>query len=315
VAYLISHWRGAQGLAWSFWVNLVAVRVALLLLQDGLLEDGPSSLVDATLAPRAIAVIGLTVFTHGIVLAWQLVGVIRACERHVTDLGSMANVWGAQFGMIVVTLHTAVQVLGAWQSIAPAQDHAGEHRRMLDERASRYRLESLADGRRMRLSGTLELGITVALRAHLERYPGTRTVVLDSPGGNVHEARGLARVIRDNALDTLVTGNCSSACTIAFIGGTRRFLARDARLGFHRYRIDADYPALLSDPEAAQRRDRELYASAGVGTDFIERMFDTAATGLWMLSPRELKEAGVVTEIVDRALAGPARPHESPTVQ
>lgn len=292
--YLIGHWRGEHGLAWSFWVNLVSLRVALFLLQGSGLPDG-----DTGIATPPLALIGLALFAHGVVFAWQIVGVLRACDRHVTALGSMANVWGAQLGMVVISLLTAVHVLGAWQAAFPADDDPGAHRRMLADRTSRYRLEPVAQGSVMRLSGTFELGITDDVRDHLERHPATRTVVLDSPGGNIFEARGLARLFRDDGLDTLVTDRCSSACTIAFIGGRQRSLARDARLGFHRYRIDANYPALGSDPEAAQRRDRELYTEAGVSAGFVERMFDADANGLWMPSPQALRRAGVVTRIVD----------------
>ena len=45
--------------------------------------------------------------------------------------------------------------------------------------------------------------------------------------------QALERLILDRNKDTLVTGECSSACITAFAGGARRSIARDARLGMH----------------------------------------------------------------------------------
>ena len=38
MAYISSHWRGEQSLAWSFWGNLVGVRMAFHLIEWGALS-------------------------------------------------------------------------------------------------------------------------------------------------------------------------------------------------------------------------------------------------------------------------------------
>ena len=289
--YVLAHWRGRQGLAWSFWVNLVALRSLVCLVQE-------ASPLDALPQAATVGVVAIAVLCHPLLLVWQAVGVVRACEAHLSDYGSMAGVWGAQLGLIVATLSVGVYGLDALHAVRGSNDDGASHEERLAERASRYRVEALSGGV-ARISGELEIGIVDAFEDHLERRPGTRTVELQSAGGNVYQARGLARAIRERRLDTRVTTSCSSACTLAFIGGRRRLVAPSARLGFHQYRIDADYPVLRADPRAAQAADRRLYEAAGVRAGFLGQMFRASAREMWFPSPAELLEAGVVTGIAE----------------
>ena len=121
-------------------------------------------------------------------------------------------------------------------------------------------------------------------------------MVLESEGGNIYEARGLAKLIREAKLSTHVETFCSSACTITFIGGIERTLANGAGLGFHQYRVDADYMVAFTDPLAEQAKDRALFAEAGVSEAFLERMFREDADGMWFPSVAELLAANVITQ-------------------
>lgn len=292
--YLAAHWRGRQSLAWSFWINLVLLRALILLAQDGLSPDEGSDY--STQGPL---VLGLSFGIHGIVFLWQVVGVLRAAEAHIRAKGAMANVWGAQLGALIAFWLTASYAFDSWQMTLPAPGEDNFLARMDREHASKYRLDVATDGRTLSIAGTIELGITRNLTARLDQFPEIRIIALNSSGGNIYEARGLSKLIRDRRLDTRVEDLCISACTTVFIGGQRRSLKRGARLGFHQYWIDADYNVLTADPVAEQDRDRALYAARHVEPWFQAKMFERGADDMWFPSFEDLVRAGVVTEVLN----------------
>ena len=60
-------------------------------------------------------------------------------------------------------------------------------------------------------------------------------VVFHSPGGNVVAAIEIGKAIRLKEFYTYVPKDmlCASACAISWLGGTKRFMSKDARIGFH----------------------------------------------------------------------------------
>ena len=288
---MTGHWRGIQGFAWSFWVNLVGLRLVLFAAQE---ISSPAKGQDYH--DSRWIVLGLALSVHGLVFVWQAVGVIRASELHVRASGAMAPVWGAQIVLAVAVFWVLAYMHDAWQMALPVGLDREQRSESAAARALKYSIEPADGGRTLELNGSLELGITAHLRAQLAAFPATEQIVLTSAGGNVFEARGLSNVIREAGLDTLVVSECSSACTTAFIGGVRRDLAGEGRLGFHQYRIEADYAVLAADPARQQDRDREIFLAAGVAAWFLDRMFDASATSMWYPDRSELLAAGVVTQ-------------------
>lgn len=254
--YLSSHWRGQQGLAWSFWVNLLLIRALIYLAQN-------------VFAPAQVYrdlwfwVFLLAVAAQGVLLTWQAVGLVRASERHIGETGAMAQAWGAQLGLVAVFLWVLVDVLGAWQMTLPAPEGAITIADWQAERASKYSIEPTEDGQTLALTGSLELGIVTHLKNQLAAYPQVQQIVLTSQGGNIFQARGLSKTISDHGLATRVVSECSSACTTVFIGGTERELAANARLGFHQYRVDAVNTVLGTDPLDQQAADGAIFVGAG----------------------------------------------------
>lgn len=228
--YVIEHWYGKQGLAWSFWINLVLLRVLVIALQEWL---GPEKGQDFS-AYREV-VLFLALFFHVFLFVWQAVGVLRASEVHIRDIGSMAPVWGIQLTVIVAFFLVLSDAFGAWQMTLPVTDGAGMQAILDAERAAKYSIKPTPDGRSLMLTGSFEYGIADRFERELKAHPDVTQVVLSSNGGNIYEARGLAKIIRQNNLNTLVISECSSACTTAFISGVRRKLAAGGRLGFHQY--------------------------------------------------------------------------------
>jgi hypothetical protein len=78
------------------------------------------------------------------------------------------------------------------------------------------------------------------------KVPGRSMVILNSPGGSLAGGMALGRVLRKYDLRTdvgvqkagereHVPGSCFSSCTLAYVGGTFRFLTRGSQFGVHRF--------------------------------------------------------------------------------
>lgn len=61
------------------------------------------------------------------------------------------------------------------------------------------------------------------------------TVLFESRGGLVIAGLGIGQIIRSRGFATAVSASaeCMSACALAWLAGSQRFMAEDARIGFH----------------------------------------------------------------------------------
>jgi len=80
------------------------------------------------------------------------------------------------------------------------------------------------------VTGDIGDGWAQAVMDHI-RAVGATGLVIESNGWNFAEAERLGRWLRRRGLDTAVTGDCASACAMAFAGGVLRFIAFGARVG------------------------------------------------------------------------------------
>ena len=292
--YVLDHWRGKQGFAWSFWVNLVALRAALFLAQELL---APAE--DADYHRIAIPVLILSFFVNGPLLVWQIVGVLRAGEIHLADTGSQAQVWGAQASMVFLIFLSLGYALQSWQFTRERVIRESYFITFERERRSRYSVE-VGDGV-LHFAGPIELGATARVREVLADHPDVWRVILESDGGNIYEGRGLAQLFGERRLATHVEGRCSSACTIAFSGGAARSIAPGGRLGFHQYRVDAGYEVVIANPADEQARDLERFRKAGFSEAFLARVFASRPGEMWFPEVDELVAAGVVQAVTKDA--------------
>lgn len=125
----------------------------------------------------------------------------------------------------------------------------------------------MGEGRNIYLDGEIDAQAGKRLEAFLKKnnVAYTSTVVLNSPGGNLGAGMELGRVIRKYGLSTTVgrkevhpaydsvtAGACMSSCTLAYLGGTFRYLPEQSRFGVHRFyatkpgNLDADTAQMLS---------------------------------------------------------------------
>ena len=109
------------------------------------------------------------------------------------------------------------------------------------------------------------------------------------------EAQQLARLIRERGLDTLVDGQCASACTIALIAGRHRIAGPSAAIGFHQ----PTFPGLSEHERAMMIADmRRLYSEGGISGAFLDCVLRVAPDDMWYPTQAELLAARVITAAV-----------------
>ncbi|MCG6856830.1 MAG: hypothetical protein LJE67_02045 [Salaquimonas sp.] len=291
MGYLMAHWRGTYSLSRSLWINFVALRIAVYFALAGLLvfEFIPLSAFVVLIATD------IALFT------WQVVGLIRSCEAHIAGHGSLAPVWGSYLVIVLTLFVFGTLWLGLFQHTIPRKVEEPFSTRMEREHASTYKLTLSDDKATLTLDGDVALGSTKAVRRLFSENPSIRSLVLNSTGGNIYEARGVARLVREHGLDTHIDGECSSACTIIFISGKTRTMAAAARLGFHQYRLDTTAYVHNTyipnvDIAAEQERDRSFFERQAINQRFLDKIFKSPHSDIWFPARDELLAAGVITQ-------------------
>jgi hypothetical protein len=177
------------------------------------------------------------------------------------------------------------------------QKQASEKARISETK--NYSLTLQKNATLIHLNGTLDFGITNNMEAMLIKNPGIHGIVLSSTGGMVSEGRGIFRLIDQYKLDTYVYGECSSACALAFIAGNKRYMAANARLGFHQYDLQLQSPLQHIDVVEAQKHDLKLLRKKHISSQFLDRVFKQPSHLIWFPTVKELLESGVVNAIID----------------
>ncbi len=283
--YLGEHFWGRQSLTHSFWVNFVAL-ASVLYFTGTIIRDIAAS--DSRFLVGFLAFVSLNI----IIYSWQVFGVWRASERALQEHAWFLWARGAQVVVVLSVLVILGQIL-AYVHLSVRTDPPPPG----GDDVPGYVLDLSPDGTVVTVSGDIDFGITRDMTRMLESHARIGAVSLDSPGGLVSEARGLAKLITRRKLATYVAGTCSSSCTQVYISGERRFLGPEARLGFHSYRLDSPYSAIFMDPAAEQRNDLALFHDRQVDPAFLERILDTPHDAIWFPSHDELLDSGIAHEV------------------
>jgi hypothetical protein len=291
--YIARHWRGELDLAVAFWINFVALNLVLLALRP-LIEHGLLALaLDDD--PRRMAQLGVlhVVFVYGLITPWQVVGLWRSAGRRLAGHGR--RIWplasrgavGLSLAITLVTLILGAPIYRDILLIGFGPDRYGN-----------YTITRVGDGSLLRFEGYIGYRAARDLRRILRQEPEVRGIILDSRGGWIAAGRALSGVIGTHALITYSFEGCHSACTTAFIAGDRRFLADEARLGFHQYAVPFPGLEAYSDMHREQQRDLHLFRRQGVQPAFLARLFQAGHEEAWYPSQRELLGARVITGVV-----------------
>jgi hypothetical protein len=161
---------------------------------------------------------------------------------------------------------------------------------------------------RIYATGTIDIGAPDRLRGLIKRYniPAGSTVDISSPGGNLIAGMTLGRIFRAAGFDTDVgqsdptdktaahSGQCFSACTLAFLGGRWRFVRSGSIYGVHRFYFKK---STGQDSDAAQmisagiiRYIREM----GVDPDLFSEMTVAGRDDITLIPEKELVRLNVV---------------------
>jgi hypothetical protein len=103
---------------------------------------------------------------------------------------------------------------------------------VLPVQAATITIKTIDSGSLVMVTGEFDYGDEVAFKDRTVQLSNA-VVVLRSRGGNAVAGIGIGRAIRAKRFTTLLVDACSSACAIAWLGGTRRLMAANAQIGFH----------------------------------------------------------------------------------
>jgi hypothetical protein len=160
-----------------------------------------------------------------------------------------------------------------------------------------YVVRGIRGGSEVELFGEIHLGSAQDLRDVLTRNPNAKVLHLNSPGGAIDEARDMAAIVRARGMITTIDRGCMSACTLVFLAGKERVLATGAELGFHRSTaLDMD----AAEVDAIQEPDRRFMLSMGIPAAFVDHVYSTPSSTIWIPTAVQLKVANAITEVSDR---------------
>ena len=283
--YVKQHWRGNFSLAQAFWVNLVLLFIALVFLERFIF---PPYIENELIVTTAVLVYLIAVKL--IIYPWQVVGVLRTCNFRIESNTGRSWATAAQVTLAVSLLAILLTTIETYRSLQLFKRNLILKAIILP--GPLYSLDLIKQNTLIHLRGPFEIGITNRVAELIEQYPEVTGIILDSGGGQIYEGRGLARLVRENKLQTYSLDKCLSSCTTAFVAGTIRTLGTNARLGFHQYKTYSLIPSI--NVRSEQAKDMAIFVKQGVSPEFLEKVFTHPPEKIWLPDIDELINAGVV---------------------
>ncbi len=154
-------------------------------------------------------------------------------------------------------------------------------------------LDMHLDDANLWLEGDILIGDEDRLQEQLETHQNIINVKLESRGGDVYTAIQIGRKLRRNKINTIVTGDCLSACTLIFIGGFQR-LTEGGTIGFHLVQ-DKETGKIVGLEDGLYNR-VTMYAW-GMGVDpirFVQWMTFASPEGIYFPDEAELCSANIL---------------------
>jgi hypothetical protein len=165
-----------------------------------------------------------------------------------------------------------------------------------------HHIRLLRDGTELEMVGEINAESAAHISRMLQQNPRVTVLQLTSEGGTTGAGFALAKQVHDRALTTYVPSMCVSACTLVFMAGRERYMAPDARLGFHQ----AIYiPQSTSSPAGDATKSNEamkaFLLSQGVAPGFVDHALSTPHESVWLPTTDELLKAHVITALTSGA--------------
>jgi len=222
---------------------------------------------------------------------WQLIGIWRSAKYHTSEGGRL--LWANTVKVMVVL--AALRAALDFTEIGIPQFQEGVDLMSNGDAVGTFELRVLNEGKELELIGFIPFGTAASVREVVRRYPEIEVIHLNSKGGRVSEAVQLYDFIRQQQLDTYVASECSSACTLAFMGGKRRYLSKRGILGFH----SASLPSSANDnPVQLNDEFKRIYRQHGVSEQFIRQAVGIDGASMWYPGHLELIASRVIDEVV-----------------
>jgi len=276
------HWHGHYSLFLTAAVFLVGIRASIGILQ---------SLVQPYLHAIALA---LWLALSLLVLVWQTVGGWRACDNHAREGGGVVTGWVGYAALLLTVTLALFQLIDGVSNRIELQPAA-----MKDP----VELKVSNENSVVWVDQPLDWPLFAAFKTLLLQHQTIKTVVLNSAGGRVFTARGMALLVEQYELDTHVDEYCYSACTIVYLAGNKRTLNSGAELGFHRYSMQEGHQAGSAlqgqvqsiDIEKQLEKDKTYFINRGVSREFVNSIYQANSDSLWKPNRQMLIDAGVTT--------------------
>lgn len=288
-SFVKRHWRGELSLAKSYWIVGTLLTIVIVIIANALGDI----LNSANLSPTWLGLC-LTTFVVSMYLVsvWQFVGVWRSAGNHIRTTKRRGWAIAARAAVIIGAIRAVVDFSNI---TGPMLSESVNLATGIDNTPA-YEIRLLRGGRELELSGGMPFGTADAVRKFLDAAPTVELVHLNSMGGRIVEGVELLKLFRERKLITYTSANCVSACTIAFLGGSHRYLSEKAQLGFHSASFGGvDQKAL---PQLNSEM-RSVLVEHGVPSWFSDKALSTEASSMWYPTTKELVDAKVVTAVID----------------
>jgi hypothetical protein len=163
--------------------------------------------------------------------------------------------------------------------------------------------DTLVDGDRLYISGTLNAQTFDEIQRHLERHPDLQTIVLEDIDGSIDDDVNLqtGMLIHEAGLDTFVPadGIIESGAVDLFCAGHNRIAERGARIGVHSW---ADEDGLEGGHVSRASAEHQIYLDYFNAVDcpvgfYWFTLAAAPADGMYYMSEAELLDYQVATEI------------------
>jgi len=291
--YFVRHWRGELSLPVSYWVNgslltLLLVAILTAIRKTQLFEE---------LGGEGTGLWILAVLMLSVSFAvWQSIGIWRSADEHPSRGGSKGWAIAAKVVVILGFIRLATFTL---QEVPLMVE--GFRLALGNDRTPPSQLRVVNHQTEVELAGGITFGATDALRKILDATPTIRIVQLNNVGGFITEADRLGQLISARGLSTYTPRQCVSACLLAFMGGKERYLGSKGKLGFHQASVAGVGGEVAKE---AQQRYRNVLLERGIPSSFVDRALTAAPSSMWYPTVEELREAHVITSVVNERQFG-----------
>lgn len=281
--------RQGPTFASTFWVQGVLLRLVIGFCIFGL----------TLFQPLPLALLAAILATDLFAFFWALIKYNNVASVHLQYTGRF---WSIVGGFLFFFFAAVAMIFSWWwlvsQTGTPTMLRENNDRLQSSAvtKGERFVAELSRDHRQVIFKGVMAKGLAIEIDPVFESSEKVDTLVLNSPGGNVFEARLLAQDVMRRGLNTYVSSECSASCLLVFMAGQKRTLGTGGQLGFHRYGLDFEQVLPHLNPLREMRVDQQFYLERGVSLDFLDEVFDLNRETIWYPTRRELLNAGVITQ-------------------